>query len=172
VSEPSVEIAKPKGVGFELINPTKKLVHITGASKPFYLTMSESYHDKWQLQLNNSKVQGFFKSWVPFAKPDAVGNDKHFKYMTFLNGWYVDPTELCASVQSDALDTLGTQDGCTLNPDGSYDIEMVIEFTPQRYFYLGLLISGTTFIALISYLGYDWYRRKRYVKKFKKTKRG
>ena len=153
VSEPDVEIAKPDSIEFDLINPTKKLVHISGASKPFYLTMSESYHDKWQLQLNNSKVRGFFGKWVPFVTPDAIGSAQHFKYMTFLNGWYVDPMELCGEA--------GVKDGCTKNADGSYDIEMVIEFTPQRWFYLGLLISGTTFISLMTYLGYDWYRRRK-----------
>ncbi len=177
VSESPVGTTKPKETTFDLINPTKKLVHIKGATKPFYLTMSESYHDKWQAELNNGKVQGFFKSWVPFVKPDAISNDKHFKYMTFLNGWYVDPVELCESSKNnnlktpqnshssnfDPLYTGGGQlkDGCTKNEDGSYDIEMVIEFTPQRYFYLGLLISGTTFISLIGYLIYDWYRRRR-----------
>ncbi len=38
---------------------------------------------------------------------------------------------------------------------------MVIEFTPQRWFYLGLLISGTTFMSLIGYLGYDFIKRRR-----------
>ena len=33
--------------------------------------------------------------------------------------------------------------GCAKNPDGTYDMEMVIEFFPQRWFYLGLLISAT-----------------------------
>jgi len=117
--------------------------------------MSESYHDKWQAQLNNNKVNGFFKSWVPFVKPDIIADEQHFKYMTFLNGWYIDSAKLCQSNDG------GIKNGCTKNDDGSYDIEMVIEFTPQRWFYLGLLISGTTFISLISYLVYDFIKRRR-----------
>jgi len=31
-------------------------------------------------------------------------------------------------------------------------MEMVVEFFPQRWFYLGLLISGTTFAGCIGYL--------------------
>jgi hypothetical protein len=162
VSKPTVELAKPNSVEFDLINPTKKLVHIKGATKPFYLTMSESYHDKWQAQLNNSKVNGFFKSWVPFVKPDTIPDEQHFKYMTFLNGWYIDPVELC-QVKSEKSESQKLKGGCTKNDDESYDIEMVIEFTPQRYFYLGLLISGTTFLSLIGYLAYDWYRRRKNV---------
>ncbi len=166
VSESEVETAKPKETTFDLINPTKKLVHIKGATKPFYLTMSESYHDKWQAELNNGKVNGFFKSWVPFVHPDVIANDKHFKYMTFLNGWYINPQDLCESKVKSLPRRMtwgqkSIKSGCTKNPDGSYDIEMVIEFTPQRYFYLGLLISGITFITLIGYLGYDFIRRRK-----------
>ncbi len=164
VSEPGVKTAKPKSVNFDLINPTKKLVHIKGATKPFYLTMSESYHDKWQAELNNNKVQGFFKSWVPFVKPDVIGNDKHFKYMTFLNGWYIDPVELCQVAQPKVGQSSiekSVKSGCIKNDDGGYDIEMVIEFVPQRWFYLGLLISGTTFVSLISYLIWDFLKRRR-----------
>ena len=36
----------------------------------------------------------------------------------------------------------------------------VIEFFPQRWFYLGLLISGTTLLACLGYLGYDFFRRR------------
>jgi len=47
---------------------------------------------------------------------------------------------------------------CTKNADGSYDMEMVVEFFPQRWFYLGLLISGTTFVGCVGYLGWEFVR--------------
>lgn len=174
VSESEVETAEPESVEFEIINPTKKLVTASGVTKPFYLTMSESYHDKWQLQLDNREVRGLFDSWVPFVSPDKVADDQHFKYMTFLNGWYVDPREFCFEqdkndgeivirVQNDddPVSEGDLRDGCTLNEDGSYNIDMVIEFFPQRWFYLGLLISGTTFMGMIGYLVYSWLRRRK-----------
>lgn len=37
---------------------------------------------------------------------------------------------------------------------------MTLYFRPQSYFYLGLIISGTTLILLLGYLVYD-IRRKR-----------
>lgn len=160
VSESEVKTAKPQSIEFDLINPTKKLVHIKRATKPFYLTMSESYHDKWQVQLNNKKVNGFFKSWVPFVHPDTIADEQHFKYMTFLNGWYVDTEKLCKSSNRE------TKNGCIKNSDGSYDIEIVIEFFPQRWFYLGLLISSITLISCLGYLAYD-FRKNRRLKKSK-----
>lgn len=39
-----------------------------------------------------------------------------------------------------------------------YDIEFVIEFWPQRWFYVGLLISGTTLAGCLGYLGYEGIR--------------
>lgn len=154
VSEPDAQLQQPASTTFELINPTKKLVHIKGATTPFFLSMSESYHDKWYLELNNAKVQGRLGGWWPFAKPDRVPDEYHYQLNGFLNAWYVDTTQLC-EVQKLA--------GCTKNPDGSYDIEMVIEFWPQRWFYLGLIISGATLAGCLGYLGYagaGYVRRK------------
>lgn len=145
VSEPDAQLVQPASTTFELISPTKKLVHIKGATMPFFLSMSESYHDKWQLELNNAKVQGRLGGWWPFAKPDKVPDEYHYQLDGFLNAWYVDTTQLC-EVQKLA--------GCTQNPDGSYDIEMVIEFWPQRWFYLGLIVSGLTLAGCLGYLGY------------------
>ena len=163
VTEPKEKFVNPKSVEFELINPTKKKVHIKGASTSFYLAMSESYHDQWQLQMNNKKINGFFNKWVPWVKPDRVSDDQHFELNGFLNGWFVDTAELCQveSYKVHKVESGGLNSACVLNSDGSYDIEMVIEFFPQRWFYLGLLISGTTFLGCIGYLGWDFVRRRR-----------
>lgn len=120
--------------------------------------MSESYDDQWQLQVRNEKIQGWLNGWWPFAKPDRVGDEYHYKLNGFLNAWYVDTEEFCVKQQN-----------CTKNPDGSYDIEMTIEFWPQRWFYLGLLISGTTFAGCIGYLVFDGVRILRRKRKAKQT---
>jgi hypothetical protein len=44
VSDPQTNFVEPSKVEFTLVNPTKKLVHIKGATTPFYLAMSESFH--------------------------------------------------------------------------------------------------------------------------------
>lgn len=155
VSDPQTNFVEPKEITFDLINPTKKLVHIKGATTPFYLAMSESFHQSWQAQFNTDKINGFFDSWVPFVNPDRIPDEHHFELNGFLNGWYIDTPAYCVQ------NTL-----CTQNPDGSYDIELVLEFFPQRWFYLGMLISGTTLVGLVIFLLYDW-RRRRLVSKSK-----
>ena len=121
--------------------------------------MSESYHDKWQAQFNNEKINGFFKSWVPFVEPDTIPNEHHFELNGFLNGWYIDTKEYCKN-----------KNLCTQNPDGSYDMELVLEFFPQRWFYLGLLISAITFIGLIGYLIFDFVRTRKERKRKREDK--
>jgi ABC-type uncharacterized transport system fused permease/ATPase subunit len=47
------------------------------------------------------------------------------------------------------------------NPDGSIDVELTLYFKPQSYFYLGLIISGTTLLGCFTYLGYDLVKRRK-----------
>ncbi len=154
ITEPTQKLVEPSSTTFEIINPTKKIVHIKGATTPFFLGMSESYHDKWQAQFDDANVHGWLNSWSPLAKPHRINDDAHVKLDGFLNAWYIDTSEYCEKQQL-----------CHKNPDGSYDIDMVIEFFPQRWFYLGLGISGTTFAGCIGYLVYDgirsWRKRKK-----------
>lgn len=150
VSEPERELVNPEAIEFDLINPTKKQVHVKGATTPFFLAMSESFHPQWQAQFNNEKINGFLQSWIPWVSPDRIPDEEHFELNGFLNGWYIDVDEYCRE-----------QDLCTQNADGSYDIELTIEFFPQRWFYFGLLISGTTLLGCLSYLGYDFVRRRK-----------
>ena len=242
INDPQLNLKDPASVTFDLVNPTKKLVHVRGATTPFYLAFSESFHPQWQLQLDNAKVHGFLSGWWPFARPDRVSDSFHFALDDFLNAWYVDPVELCgvagsgaqvAPAYSDAIATQGSsgggasssfdfglstssltsyaplpssgfesvsstlpvvlspilltipghstttiststpstrvtlvpnaalRPGCTRNADGSYDIELVIEFWPQRWFYLGLLISATTLATCLSYLTFIGIRTLR-----------
>ncbi len=150
VNATTTSLTVPQSIAFETVHPTKKLVHVKGASTPFYLAMSESYHPQWQLEFDNEHVRGFFKTWVPWISPDRIPDDDHFKLNGFLNGWYIDTQTYCVK-----------QTLCTRNPDGTYDMDLVIEFFPQRWFYVGLVISVVTFIGCIMYLMYDFIRRDR-----------
>lgn len=99
--------------------------------------------------MNNDKVKGL-GAWLPSAKADAIPASDHFKLNDFQNGWYVDVNKLCKE-----------QNLCIRNADGSYDLEMVAEFTPQRWFYVGLVVSGATLAGCLAYLGWSWRRNRR-----------
>ena len=148
--EPQETLKTPKETTFDDINPTKKRVHIKGASGGFYLAMRDTYHSQWRLQLyENPKLLA--------TGGRTVGNHDHLKLNGFMNGWYVNPEALCQTKSA----------SCTRQADGSYDIELVAEFAPQRWFYVGLLISGVSSIGVLGYFIYDTLNalrqgRKRY----------
>jgi len=71
----------------------------------------------------------------------------------YANSWNINPTELCGTPAGEAL--------CVRNADGSYDLELVVEFWPQRLFYIGLFISGATLLGCLGYLGWGLVRRRR-----------
>ncbi|HSD55998.1 MAG TPA: hypothetical protein VLA92_02495 [Candidatus Saccharimonadales bacterium] len=136
-SPAAAQIAQPKKFSYTDINPTKRSIHVKGASKPFYVATVESYNPLWKLEVANPKANN---SW-PFTDRAAVSSDNHMKLNNTMNGWYVDPQKLCAQQAS----------SCQKNSDGSYDMELVMEFMPQRWFYLGAIISTATFIVCTVY---------------------
>jgi hypothetical protein len=153
VNQPEEQFQNPKSISFDFVNSTRKLVHVKSATTPFFLVMSEGYDPQWQLELNSKVTNSNLISWSPFTKIDSVSNDDHLKLNNFLNAWYVDTNLIC-----------NQESKCIKNSDGTYDIEMTIEFTPQRWFYLGSVItisSGIGIISLvISLLIYTYKKRK------------
>ena len=46
------------------------------------------------------------------------------------------------------------------------ELEIVVEYLPQRWFYIGAGISLLTLLCCLSYLGFEWYReRQRRIKR-------
>jgi hypothetical protein len=142
LSEPSQSLQQPQKVSYEVKNPTKTIVHIEGVRSPFYLETKESYSPRWNLSMQNTS-----KSWWPFNQAASIGEKDHLKINNFMNGWLVDPSKFCES-------------SCQKNSDGSYNMTLVMEFTPQRWFYIGSAISAVTFLAVVGYLIYDTVRIK------------
>lgn len=82
---------------------------------------------------NNNLVQPNFLE-VLFTKP--IPSKHHFVANGFSNGWIIKPEEVCKVSKN-----------CLVNRDGSYDMEIVIEYRPQRLFYIGLILSIITLFA-------------------------
>ncbi len=139
ISEPTSSIVVPKKITFDAVSPTRKKVHVTGAKTGFYLIMNEAYHPGWRLEIDNTKVNGSLNGWRPGVHPTGLKATEHFEANIAMNGWYVDVDALCK------------QQTCKQNTDGSYDIELLAEFAPQRIFYGGLVVSGGAFAAAIVY---------------------
>lgn len=141
LSEPSEQLQQPQKVRYEVKNPTKTIIHVEGVRSPFYLETKESYSPRWSLSMQDTGA----KSWLPFGRTVSVPEKDHLKINNFMNGWLVDPSKFCES-------------SCKKNSDGSYDITLEMEFGPQRWFYVGSMISAITFLTVVGYLVYDEIR--------------
>lgn len=147
---PDQPLSPPKKIDSRSNNITRHFISIQGATSPFILALSETYHPKWQLEMSNAKANGPLRDWLPGVETDAVSDKRHFKLNDSINGWYIDPQQLCQN-----------QTACKQNSDGSYDMKVVAEFTPQRWFNLSVVTSSMTITASVSYLLlYNW-RQKR-----------
>jgi len=141
---PQTATNDPPRVDFRIVNPTKTVVHAT-ASQPFYLATTESYHQQWQL----SRESGQHGLATIFASPQSVGT--HLQMNELFNGWRIDPAAICATESS----------GCTRNADGSYTLALVMTFAPQRWFYIGSLLSIVSFAGIGGYIAQDLWRHRR-----------
>lgn len=133
------------GVFFKRINPAKYIINIRGASAPFWLIFSESYHKKWTLfkntnstacrtNLTNSSVtEGIHSSRfeikdIKYLRKTPL-NARHFEVNGYANTWYIDPKY----------------------HETGENFSLVLYFLPQSYFYLGLILSAAVcfFSALL-----------------------
>lgn len=134
IDTPKTPVKPPRKTTVTFVDPAKRLIQVTGAGAPFYLAASESHNPLWRLKLAGG--QG------------VVPDKQHLKLNNTMNGWYVDPAALCR------------RGGCRAQANGSYDFALVMEFEPQRRFYLGAAISGLTFAGAAVYFACS-HRRDR-----------
>lgn len=81
-----------------------------------------------------------------------IFDNTHTKVYDYANEWTIDPEYIKANYPKEYYKE---------NPDWSIDIRLTLYFKPQSYFYLGLIISWTTFLILVFYLIIDSIRVRR-----------
>ncbi len=132
-------------ITFLRINPTKYVLKVREAKAPFWLVFSETYHSCWRLyraDFQDSRDAGLSKFAAEYtglgvremwAKTAFTPKDmkfllvkpldlRHYQVNSYANGWYIDPKAL----------GLGS------------DFDLVLYFSPQSFFYLGLCITLVT----------------------------
>ena len=98
------------------------------------------------IQNDNLPSGNIFETW--FKKP-IIDDKNHLMANGYANSWIIDPADLCKNNNS-----------CVKNADGTYDFELVVEFWPQRLFYVGIFISGATLLACLVFLIYNYRKRE------------
>lgn len=131
-------------IEFSQSNSTEYRVHLKNISQKVFLNFSEKYHYDWKL-----RVGAFNWFQALLDKKYFLFDGYHYQNDANLNSFYLDPAEIC----QDYI--------CSQNADGSYNINLTLYFKPQSYFYLGLIISGSTLLGCFVYLGYDFINRRK-----------
>jgi len=150
VEPDSREPIKGVRLNFRRINPTKYVVSAF-AEKSFWLVFNESYHPKWKAYVRPAKTKGnspqraFEGSALLSALRDwgkRTELQEHLRVNVYANGWYVDLSKIAPEASAER------------------EFEIVLEFTTQRVFELGLLFSIITVLVGIGYLIIRYYKKR------------
>lgn len=88
------------------------------------------------VQNDNLQADHFYET---FTKSELTNELQHAKVNTFANSWIIDTNVLCKNSNAN----------CVINPDGSYDFELVLEFWPQRLKNMMYVLSLTSAVTSI-----------------------
>ena|GEM_PF-970236 len=105
------------------------------------------------IQNDNLPSGNIFETWFR----DPIQEENHLTANGYANSWIVDTNEVCKAKS----DEVNKENSCIKNPDGTYDFELIVEFWPQRLFYVGLFISLSTVVTCCGYLICDWRKRRK-----------
>jgi len=82
------------------------------------------------IQNNNLSNNSVWETWQ--QKP--LFDTNHMVINGFANGWIIKPQVLCQN-----------NNNCRKNADGSYDLEIIVEFSSQKFFMLAFILCLTIF---------------------------
>ncbi len=154
IMEPSNLLSEDSAakIEFRKVNPTRYVVS-GEADESFWLVFSESFHKDWKAYMKKVEIeddggislaekQRFeWSALITLLKDSGKREEleEHYLVNGYANGWWV-PIEADSQAKR---------------------FEVILEFTPQRLFEIGIMVSGITFIVCIAYLVYSYLKKKR-----------
>lgn len=171
-NEQYVSRMQSRSLTFKQIKPTKYLVSIKGIKSLTVLRFNEAYHVGWKLygdhnlELRGQKIEHPLSTTtevlddyrfmqgedINYLWREPVFSQKHKETESGLNEWVLDVSTIKKTLPRNSY---------RINRDGSIDVDLVVYFKPQSYFYLGLIISVLTLLSCIGYLIWDWQKRRK-----------
>lgn len=152
-------------LSFKKVNQVKYILYIKNLKTPQELKFNDSFHQDWKLFLQedpslkfctkttsilnktsecNSDFTFFDSSETSYLWNKPVFNETHISDKGLNNSWKIDPKYVRDNYTSNFY---------SVNEDGSINIELVLYFKQQLYFYLGIVISFTVIVLSTIYLG-------------------
>jgi len=166
ISKENIDYLKYNNLNFTQKNPSHYNLNIHLKWKQI-INLSQKKNKNWNLIVWNF-------NWYDYFNKNLFLADKNDISLDFINSWTISKDEIIKYVNNNYSDELKKEwypktlanwkldyKYYTLNPDWSIDVELTLYFKPQSYFYLWLIISATTFVLLLWYLGFDTVRNRR-----------
>ncbi len=145
-------------IEYKKISPVKYRLIIHGVSRSFILILTEIFHEGWKIypvsfsSTNNNNVNmdghnvvenkslpnGVFYETFFLKSIDEVN---HLKINDFANGWTID----AKLIENNFPYSIRKK-------NNMHDMEIVIEYMPQKIYLLGLLVSFSTFVISALFL--------------------
>jgi hypothetical protein len=127
----------------EKINPSQYRILINNSPAKIIFVFSQSYHEQWKLYLKNKDGKNaFFDTW--FMRPLSEQKVRHFMTNGYANSWELDTQKICENEKNK----------CQQNKDGSWNLEIILDFWPQRITYLWIFFTPITIIISIGTIIY------------------
>jgi len=167
ISSAQLEVQQPTNftqIEYKKISPIKYRIILRGISHSFVLILTETFNIGWKLypvQLlphkpfatapksiieNISLPEGsFFETY----RLNSLDESHHRKVRNFSNGWVIDAKSIYVNFpQKHQMEY------------GLFDLEVIVEYMPQRIYILGLLISFIVVLGCVIYLFTVLQRRR------------
>lgn len=134
-------------------NPT--LVAVDVKRGDGLIVLNESYHKGWKAYaIPKHKELNIFEKLALSAPGYSLDDETHVVANGFANSWIIEDAKLPRSIT---------------NSEAGYVI--ILQYTPQKLFYIGLAISGTTLSLCIAYIVYSLKRHNKQQDIYSKKKR-
>ena len=124
---------------------TQKEYNFQNVQQNFFISTRDSFDPNWKL---TQKRGDFIQDYLPFAR-ENITEMPTFETNLSQTTWYVDLDIICKN---------GNR--CEKTADGGYNLDLVVEYWPQRWLNLGLIISVFIFISAFVFFLYLLYAKK------------
>ncbi len=127
--------------------PEQYEINIKGLKERTYVHFSDNYNSGWGIGLGEfNRLESFYHGG------NFIDDSFHSRSYGGFNTFLLDPGYI-----KKWMDPASFHE----NPDGSLDLKLTIYFRPQRYMYLGLIISASTLALILFYLVFAYVTRKK-----------
>jgi hypothetical protein len=120
--------------------PDRETIDVSSSAAPFILVQSQLFDAGWRLAVESGEAGGAESMIDPVGiagESGGEGESEHFHIDGWLNAWYVDPGEYFANNPDE------------VSADVTLDLELALEFYPQRQARWGSILTLLTFLVVL-----------------------